>query len=429
MTMEQAHPGRIPASALPSVFEAITLDRLRVAILALAALLAPVCRIVWLGDKPVNVSVADVVLPLGLLFLGWRLLGRGIRLPSLGLCCAALFVMAASSWWNADLALAGRGATAVYVEFVKVLLLWLYFYLIVNVVDGRRDLILFLKCWSFSGAVVALLGIGGSLWYQATGAANQFALFYRAQGTFDDSNLFASHLVLSFFFTWALRRLNGGSWWTAAAMLVLAAGVLFSASRGGMLAMAASLALVWMLWSSWRTKVIAAFVGVAAGAVLSPLLSSQTLLESNPITARLVTTTVNLDNPEAQQRRNLWKIAIDEWVSSPVVGVGKGNYGTRRDTGAGTYAHSTYLGLLAEMGVAGFAVYGLVFGLPAMGLLRDWFGSASTTSLMLLAGLLGLLLAGVTISIENYRGLWIAVGLVEAYRRIEPSGREAAHVS
>ena len=100
--------------------------------------------------------------------------------------------------------------------------------------------------------------------------------------------------------------------------------------------------------------------------------------------------------------------------------MGRGNYGL----GAGGeaqaigFAHNTYLGLLAETGILGFMTYAMVvagIGFPAL-LAANQYGHGKAS--LLVASLLVVALSGVTINIENYRGLWMLLALTESYRRV-----------
>ena len=161
------------------------------------------------------------------------------------------------------------------------------------------------------------------------------------------------------------------------------------------------------------------FAVLMAGLGVMALPNRDEVLAGNPITARLTTTTVDLNNPEAMQRRELWEVAWKTWQANPWLGVGKGNYGMGEggEAGAIGVAHSTYLGTLAETGIAGFLIYLLVLGRLVGPSLLSVFGRNDFDAAILLGALLVILLAGITISIENYRGLWVLMAIFEAYRR------------
>ena len=148
----------------------------------------------------------------------------------------------------------------------------------------------------------------------------------------------------------------------------------------------------------------------------------QQILQSNPVTARLDTTTTNLSSPEAAQRKALWVLALHHFLESPLVGYGRGNLGVDSHSlgPEEDYAHNTYLGLLADVGVIGFLIYVLV-GVRAVSTLgrAAWRLRGQRTgrvALLMLAGLVTLCLCGMTINLENYRGLWMFFGLTGSFR-------------
>jgi len=407
--------------------------RLEVALLSLLVLLMPVSRIFEAGGKLVNLSLADPILLAGAAYLAWRMISGGIRLPLAALFCLNVATLFLASFLNLEVSLATRGPAGVVVECLKILFLWLYFYAVVNWAESREDLLLFIKCWVRASVVVALLGIGGSILYQAAGIDTPFALMYRAQGTFEDANLYATHLSLGLFLLLLKRRLCGSrlpaDFGAGAALL---AGLAFSASRGSLMALAGGLLVLWLLQSSLRAKLGSLAGGVAAVLVLLVMPGGRALLERNPVTQRLATATVDLSNPEAAQRRQMWEKALETFQRSPLVGVGRGNYGQDgiRGDSLGSYAHNTYLGLLAEVGMLGALPYALLLlrsvWIPARARRRAETGQMRAAWAVLLGALTTAALNAVTINLENYRGAWMLLGAVECARRLYAAEEGAA---
>ena len=402
-------------------FATARFDGLRRGLLVLVCALFPVSKVFNSGGKLINFSVADVMLPVAALLLVWRSMSCGVRWPSASAFLLNLAVLAAAALLNLQLTADYKSPLGAFVEIAKSMSLWAYFYLTVNFIEDRKDFLWALRAWVASSGVVAALGVVGSLLYQRAGVETVFALQFRAQGTFEDSNLFAAHVGVSFFLTlllWFMEE-RRASWLLVVAPIQLL-GILLSASRGSLLAVGAALAALAFFFSSTRIKWAVGFGSLMLGLLVMSLPNREAILQSNPATARLTTTTVDLDNPEAQQRRSLWDVALRTWQANPWLGVGRGNYGL----GAGGeaqaigFAHNTYLGILAETGSLGFATYAMVvstMGLPIW-LIARRRGNARAS--LLLASLLVVALAGVTINIENYRGLWMLLALMEAYRRV-----------
>jgi O-antigen ligase len=405
----------------------------RLLLICLTALL-PVSRVIPVGGKLVNFSFADLVLPLALLSLAGRGLshgmGRGLRLPLAALLLLNLGMLGASAVLNLEYALGYRSGLSLTIDLLKIISLWFYFYAMANLVESKEDFLAALKAWTFSSILIAALGVAGSLAYQKLGLETPFSLQFRAQGTFDDANLFAAHCGLSIFLVLLYRRLTPGQpGWPLLAVPVFLLAILFSASRGSMLAVGLAFATLGFLFSPARVKAGLAFLLLLGVLGLLALPGGSEALAANPVTARLTTTTVDLDNPEARQRRELWEAAIDTWRENPWFGVGRGNYGLglRGEAGAIGIAHNTYLGLLAETGSLGFMVYAAIVGACVGPVLKAVFSRGQVGSGFLIAGCLVLALAGVTINIENYRGLWVLLGILECYRRVHLGHGEGGH--
>jgi O-antigen ligase len=381
------------------------------------------------GDKgaaaAVNLSLADAFLPLGVLFLAWLLMKGRLRLPMLLLCLLNISTVALSILLNLEGSVVGRGALAIGLEIAKLGCLWLLFYLFVNCIQSRSDFCLLMKAWILGSVAESLCGIVGSLLYQMAGIETPLALQFRAEGTMGDSNIFAAHLGAAFFLTFVYRRLvQPARPWTFFAMAVQLAGIYFSASRGGLLSLVATLLFLWLFATSGKQRIAGALVGLGVAILIASMPSQDAFVASNPMTERLKTTTVSLNDPEAQQRARLWRVAFAGFLSSPIIGIGRGNYVSLESTdpdGAG-HAHNTLLGILCDTGLLGLAGY-VAFGLAViLGLVRDWLGHPNRERRIVDGILLGVLLtvglSGMTINIENYRGLWILLAVVVAYQRI-----------
>ncbi len=407
-------------------YAAARFDGLRRVLLVMVCALFPISRVFDSGGKLINFSVADILLPLVMALLVWRSMASGFRWPSAALCLLNIGVLSATALLNLELSADYKSPLSSVLEIAKSTSLWVYFYLVVNFIDDREDFLWALRAWVVSSAVVAALGVAGSLLYQLAGQETMFALQFRAQGTFEDSNLFAAHVGVSLFLTlllWIMHK-NQARWPLVLIPLQFAA-IVLSASRGSLLAVGAAAVALAVFFSSTRIKWGLGFTVFMAGLLMMALPGRDELWQSNPATARLTTTTVDLDNPEAQQRRDLWEVAWRTWQANPWLGVGRGNYGLGKggEAQAIGFAHNTYLGLLAETGILGFATYAMVvlaMGVPTLFVAR-LRGHAEAS--LLVAALLVVALSGITINIENYRGLWMLLALMEAYRRVVWMGR------
>ncbi|HYL77344.1 MAG TPA: O-antigen ligase family protein [Bryobacteraceae bacterium] len=391
--------------------------RSRTLLIALTILAVPVTQAFDLGGKPTNFAASDVVLPFGVVFLAWQMLHGRLRLPLFTLFCLNVAVVAASLLFNFDAAATTKGSWGIAIEVVKLVSLWLLFYVLVNSIRTRSDFLGALKFWLLGAIPMALIGIGGALAYQFAGIENNYSLMFRAQGTLGDANLFACYLAISFFLALLYLKLVGKALWVLPAIAIYLTGIFFSASRGCMLAVGVTLAVLLAIGSSWKTRLAGVAVILLAAIVLVAIPNKNELLASNPFTERLATATVSIEDDAAADRKELWVASVENFTSAPVFGIGHG-YSRRPsdyDPTETSQIHNTYLGLLGETGLVGFTIYMLIFCHPVVGLWREKGSGRFALMPLLVIGLCGL-----TLSLENFRGLWVVLAMLEAYRRTRP---------
>lgn len=272
--------------------------------------------------------------------------------------------------------------------------------------------------------------------------------FMRASGTFAQPNPFAGYLSVTLpvlvsiaIAAWGdlvSRRRAWGTWawaiYLTGCSAVIGAGILASWSRGGWMAAVAGLLVVFFLRSR-RTLILGglAVVVLLAGALLTSL-SWQSLPE--PIAARVqaipeyfgggdvLHQEVNDDNFAVIERLAHWAAAERMFASEPLLGVGPGNYEAAYPVyrlpaweDALGHAHNSYLNVLAESGILGFAAFALLWGVTLVWLIRlrrtaaalmDSYGAA------LVLGVLGLLAALAVHSIVDVlfvQGIYIQIAL------------------
>jgi len=392
-------------------------------IVGLASLFA-VSLILDIGGSLVNLGGSDPLILLGAGWLCWRFVTDSIRLPLAWLCLLNFAAMVAPTIYNHELSMRVLGATGIFVWIVKTPFLWTHFYVLVNVLRNRSDLVLWMRAWVVAAAANGVIGIYGSLAFQWFALVTPYSLHFRARGLMHDCNAFGMYLTVSFFVGWALMMITKKRpLWLLGAMGVHMVGMVLTSSRGTMLAAAICFGLLWLVGTSFRFKMWSVGALVTAVIIVSFMPNGAQVLASNPVTERLTTTTVNLGSHEAQQRRELWGQAAEDFLRSPVFGLGRGNYGQLKPFAPPEtrQAHNVYLGLLGEVGLVGavtWAMLGLYFGwalLRRSPLLDN--DSTWPAALMLLCGMGVLALAGMTVNTENERTLWLFMASIEVFRR------------
>lgn len=267
----------------------------------------------------------------GRLFAGWRLF-----VPLFALVAAVALATTGS---------VDRAASfALLVEAGKMLaIVWLLFVLVSS--EERFDAVL----WVVSAS---LLAVAGSAILQGIerGLVREFRpeLAVRGpDGPFGDNNDIARVLALSVPLWWILAanldRLQARIV-AVAGCVVAIAGIVFTFSRGGFLALMAGVSVASLSQRpSWRALAIA------------PLFCAALLLLSPPsYRARVLTIARPQAEGSVQGRIGIWKEGLATAGRNPFTGQGPGSFRTveRRRT-----SHNIFLELLAETGTVGLAAY------------------------------------------------------------------------
>ncbi len=272
--------------------------------------------------------------------------------------------------------------------------------------------------------------VTGALALAGAAAAGASIFLFEGSGRLDGggsigANEFAAGLVpvaiLSVALAWTAttkgRRILFG---VAAAVAV--AGVVLSLSRGGFIALPVAFAV----WAAFGGRMRFRILGMLAmaGAVAIAVF----LLAAPPEERDRVFETEG----GGSGRSDLWNIAGRLWQDAPIQGIGLGNFpelaplklqeATQIERSdlilEGIHAHSTYLGILAETGVVGFAFFAAIVVAALMASARaavlfERAGNVKgeTLARALFAGTVGLLVAAAFIYIQFQRPLWILLGM------------------
>jgi O-antigen ligase len=201
-------------------------------------------------------------------------------------------------------------------------------------------------------------------------------------------------------------------------------------SRGGLIALAASLAAAAILGGRWRLPIIAmAIVTISVTVGYFAVLAPESALER-------ITQTTRGESEVTEGRTTIWQVAWRAFEAHPVRGVGAGNFQEaaphyllqpgslgRTDTiiDQPLATHNTYLQILAEEGIVGLALFlsVIVFCLGSVIRAATLFKRRSDRDMEALAralavALIGTVVADFFLSQEFSKQLWLLMGICPA---------------
>lgn len=278
------------------------------------------------------------------------------------------------------------------------------------------------SAWAWTATAIAVLSTLAALHALPVNPIIRSEEGVRTSGTFDDPNLFGTYLIVSIPFILTQRR-TLPVWVKTVQLLALTVAVVSTGSRGTLLALGVMLAVAVFL-PGHRTGParFLAFLLAVVGIYL--VVSQPQWISELPGVARVQE---SAQEASAYQRLALWQEASAAWQSSPIVGIGPGQF-----SGSGGHVtHNTFLNFLAEDGILGALAF---LTIPAVIATRLW-GHLRTDRVARWAflGLVGLVVEMFTLNLENVPFLWmfagVALGIATApTRAAHPDHAEAVLV-
>jgi putative inorganic carbon (HCO3(-)) transporter len=282
-------------------------------------------------------------------------------------------------------------------------------------------------------------------------APDSYSVEESARGLTGDHNYFAAYQVLALPAVLAVaafdrRPIRTVVYYAAACAIVLS--VVASLSRSGLLALTAvvlvTLALPWRFFFRHATQKLTYVATLVAAAAVVALAGAAAFLDR----ALTIFEEQGPSGARGSMRVDIWRAAWTGYREDPVLGLGAGNFRGRSfdllqaTPGAnsaegyqsvkGKYVHNMFLGNLVELGVIGFALFIAIVALTAWYLARSYMrsrtkGDAASArfSVALLVSLLSFGIAGMFLSVELSKALWIVVGLalaLDVMTRSSPAG-------
>jgi O-antigen ligase len=185
--------------------------------------------------------------------------------------------------------------------------------------------------------------------------------FYKRYATegFDPNDLalmLALSLPMAYYLS--LRRTGGRRWLYLFQMVAVIVAILLTASRGGTVAMAVGLSLV-----VWTMPILPARRRAVLIAVLAVMIPTAAVLVPASSWRRLSTLASEVSKGTLNSRTVLWKIGWDAFGGKAFQGVGSGAYPEvvapvlGRPWGFTAVAHNSFISVLVETGLIGFAIF------------------------------------------------------------------------
>lgn len=212
-------------------------------------------------------------------------------------------------------------------------------------------------------------------------------------------------------------------WFSAACLVLIAAAILVDSSRGGVLALAAVGAVVFLQYRGRRVLILVLGCALAMGLLLSPVSPLARLL--HPDSGGVIA---------ADDRLELWSAGLRMVSQHPLLGIGLDNFKAEVPAYLGPgqdidfIAHNTYVQMAAEMGLPGLLAFIWILIVTFRSLARSRRRAAESDSILihcvasgLFAGLAGFAVAMFFLSAEFLKSFWFVVFLSPAIEKLLPT--------
>jgi putative inorganic carbon (HCO3(-)) transporter len=372
----------------------------------------------------VNLSAGDAIVGPILLGLAWRFVRGPVPLPrymphvlTLAVVIVTSVVVNALTWtvyYELDTGVIEA------IKFVAVAAWMVAIFALLRPQLARRFTV-----FAVASATVA------ALWSLRTVIENVFLGVQRPTGPYENANIYGNYLVLNAFLTLGAAKVLaedgaghavGGLAWlrrrrsllTIVVLPTLVLGMMSTGSRGSMLSFAVGMVACARLWFPKRITIRLVTTAVLGFALLGS--GVRWFLKQHPYMVKRIERT-GRDEGNVDERLKLWKAARAAFVERPVLGIGYGEfprYNDYRHNLPGKVAHQMYLSVAAELGAVGFLAFMWLLFTGLWDSVRIRTPIRGAIARCCCGALMAACVHGFFANIEQFRTLWIALGLLAA---------------
>lgn len=372
----------------------------------------------------VNISFGDPIVALIAARLLFEFITGRVRMPAFVPYLGLLVVtVGASLLVNTIVPNAYFVAADGVAEAVKLVAVisWLFATFWLLSVDTQRR---YLKFATTSVAVA-------SLWSLYTIFENVFHGAHRVSGPFENANIYGNYLVfnvaLAFGVSHLLQadpsgRVAGGAAWLRRyrspllilAQLALLLGIFSSGSRGTLLAYATVVLTCARFWIPRRVVFSRLIIGTLGLALTGATIGWY--FEQHPFLVTRIERTGENER-SVDDRLALWAAARDAFYTHPIIGIGYGQFRYYASSTHGTVekvTHETYLSYAAELGLVGLILFVAMLVAVLFSARRWRLTVGDGLSTIAFAFILAACVQAFFNNVDQFRSLWIMIGLVAA---------------
>jgi O-antigen ligase len=310
-----------------------------------------------------------------------------------------------SIFWSVDIAETVKSIPTYFQMIVLFMMLWDLYTTPAALKAGLQAYVL--GAYVSIGSTIAdyLAGIPASHW---TGS---FSFRYSATGTHPD--VFALRLALGIPVAWHLAISESNSKMTQVLRLVNYAyipaaivAILLTGTRGASLA---SLPAFFFILASMRR--LSLFHRILIFATLTCALFALFPLIPQYSLQRMVDAGTSIATGDLTGRMEIWREGIAVFVQHPLLGIGNNAFITAIAT-INPYrgAHNTFLGLLVQVGIIGFALFAIILAMT----IRYAWHQPKWDSRFWLTLLMVWIIGNVSLSFQSEKSTWLILALVAA---------------